>query len=213
MNTKIIKQAGMSVLALGVIFALGACASKPSPWSQQASPWDNRQDSEQEVVAADQMEAEPQSPFSSDAEMVESSGIAEPVAEEAIMEEPVGTEAEVEAMAMAEPEPEPMMEEPEPMMAETVVGGDLNSQPPGYFAVQVVASSNMENLKAFAQRNQLSDEWVAETSVNGKTWFVLLQGVYPTMSEAKAALEQASATLDTSPWVRSVGSLQAVMIQ
>lgn len=211
MNTKIIKQAGMSVLALGVIFALGACASKPSPWSQQASPWDNRQGSEQEIVAADQMEAEPQSPFSSDAEMTESSGIAEPVAEEPIMEEPVDTEAE--AMAMAEPEPEPMMEEPEPMMAATVVGGDLNSQPPEYFAVQVVASSNMENLNAFAQRNQLSDEWVAETSVNGKTWFVLLQGVYPTMSEAKAALEQVSATLDTSPWVRSVGSLQSVMIQ
>jgi len=212
LNTKIIKQVGMSVLALGVIFALGACSSKPSPWSQQASPWDNRQGSEQEV-AADQMEAEPQSPFSSDAEMTESSGIAEPVAEEAIMEEPVATEAEEMAMAELEPEPEPMMEEPEPMMEATVVGGDLNSQPPGHFAVQVVASSNMENLKAFAQRNQLSDEWVAETSVNGKTWFVLLQGVYPTMSEAKAALEQVSATLDTSPWVRSVGSLQSVMIQ
>ena len=121
----------------------------------------------------------------------------EPVMEEAVMEEPMAAEAE----AMAEP------------MMESAVGGDINSQPPGHFAVQVVASSNIKNLKAFAQRNQISDEWVAETSVDGKTWFVLLQGVYPTISEAKEALEQASITLDTSPWVRSVGSLQAVMIQ
>jgi DamX protein len=209
LNTKIIKHAGMSVLALGIVFALGACSSKPSPWSQQASPWDNRQDSQAEAEPLEIAEEE-QSPFVNDAAEVESSGI----------EEPVGLE---EGAAFEEPEPvaeEPMMEEAmaeeAEMVAEPVasgIGGDINSQPPGHYALQVVASSNMGNLKAFAERHQISDEWVAETTVNGKVWFVLLQGIYPTMDEAKVALEQASAGLDTSPWVRSVGSLQAVMIQ
>ena len=200
----------MSVLALGVVFALGACSSKPSPWSQQASPWDNRQSSEQEVATVDEMatESESQSPFVNDAETTESSGIAEP--EGAVFEEPMMEEPMMEEPVDAESE---AMVEQEPMMEASMVGGDINSQPPGHFAVQVVASSNMGNLNAFAKRHQISDEWVAETNVNGKTWFVLLQGVYPTMSEAKAALEQVSVSLDTSPWVRSVGSLQAVIIQ
>jgi len=214
LNTKIIKQTGITALALGVIFTLGACSSKPSPWSQQSSPWDNREASQEEAeplavedVAAAEAE---QSPFVDDAAMTESSGIEEPASLEdgAAIEEPVDEEPMME---------EPMMEEP--IGAETVsvvesgVSGDIPSQPPGHFALQVVASSNMGNLKAFADAHQFSDKWVAETTVNGKVWFVLLQGIYPTMDEAKQALEQVGAGLDTSPWIRSVGSLQAVMMQ
>ena len=195
----------MSVLALGVVFALGACSSKPSPWSQQASPWESQEKME-EAAPVDEAATVEQSPFTDDASAAESSGIAEPmtVEEMAVMEEPVMEEAAVEA--------EPVMEE-EPVMEQAVAGGSIGSQPAGHYAVQVVASSNMENLKAFAGRHQISDELVAETSVDGKTWFVLLQGVYPTMDEAKAALEQVGDSLETSPWIRSIGSLQAAMIQ
>lgn len=208
MNTKIIKQAGMSVFALGVMFALSSCASKPSPWSQQDSPWENQQNAEQaeQAVSISDMVVQEQSPYEN-----ESSGIAEPIGpvggafEEPVMAEPVMEESmPMESEAVMEAEPEPMM---------AAVGGDINSQPPEYFAVQVVASSNMENLQAFASRHQFLEEWVAQTSVDGKTWFILLQGVYPTMEEAASALAQVSQSLDTSPWIRSVGSLQSVIVQ
>ena len=201
----------MSVLALGVVLTLGACSSKPSPWSQQESPWDNRQAAEEEVVMAEDMAAEDQAPFmADDPESAESSGIAEPVdmqADDEMMAEPVMDEPVMEeSMEMDE-------EVAEPEMEAAMTGGDISSQPAEYFALQVVASSNMDNLKAFASSNQFSDEWVAETMVDGKTWYVLLQGVYASKAEADAALENVSLSLDTSPWVRSIGSLQAVMIK
>ena len=187
------------VLLAGVVVGLSACSSKPSPWTQQSSsPWSNR---------AEEMQAP-----------VEEAPIEAPMAMEEV--EPVPMEA---AMMVEEPEPvmeppmeEPMMMEPEmvaeePMMA--AMAGDIRSQPPGYFAVQVCASSNMQNLMSFARKHQLPEQWTAETSVNGKVWYVLLQGVYPSKAEAEAALADVSARLDTKPWIRSVGSLQAVMMQ
>ncbi len=213
MNTKNIKYAGITVFALGVVIGLGACSSKPSPWSQQSSPWENRA-AEEEVV-----QAEEQAPLVDDTAQVESV-YAEPI-------EPVGSEAGAMAMDepaaaqsefLAEPEPEVILEpepvaevEPEPEMS-AAMGGDISSQLADYYAVQVCASSSMENLMAFAKNNQLSDQWTAETSVDGKTWFVLLQGIYPTRDEAKAAMVEVE-SLETTPWVRSVGSLQAVIIQ
>lgn len=212
LNTKIIKQAGFSVLALATLLALGACSSKPSPWSQQQSPWDSR--AQETPVEEAQAEA---SPFVDEAAPAESA-YAEPVepvgpAGMAGMEEPMAEPAMEEAMpveADAMAEPEPMVEEP--MMAAAASGGDINSQPPGHFAVQVVASSSMDNLKAFAKANEFSDQWTAQTNVNGTTWFVLLKGIYASKAEADAALSEVQG-LDTSPWIRTVGSLQAVMIQ
>ena len=211
LNTKNIKYAGITVLALSVVIGLGACSSKPSPWSQQSSPWDNK-------AAEEVVQTEGQSPLVEDASQVESvyAEPIEPVAqvEEVAMDEPVAVESEyvAEPEVLAEPEVVAEVEpEPEAVMAVATVG-DINSQPADYYAVQVCASSSMENLAAFAKNNNLSDQWTAETSVNGKTWFVLLQGIYPTKGEAKAAIVDVE-SLETSPWVRSVGSLQAVIVQ
>ena len=184
------KNLGLILLATGVI-GLSACSSKPSPWTQQSSPWSSREGEVQEPVEGGAMPEE-QSPFVDEAAMNDSMA-AEPMgamAGGAIYEEPV--------------EPLPM----EPMMA----AGDIRSQPPGYFTVQLVASSSMKNLMAFVQRHNLSDQWIAETNVNGRTWFVLLSGVYASKNEAANALADARARLDTSPWIRTVGSLQAVMV-
>jgi septal ring-binding cell division protein DamX len=209
LNITNIKHAGITTLALGIVLGLGACSSKPSPWSQQSSPWENR---EEETA-----QPEEQSPFVDDSEQVESVYVepAEP-AGEATIDEPASAESEFVAEPEPVMEPEPVVEaEPEPVEEEpamTATGGSISSQPAGHYAVQVCASSSMENLMAFAKNNQLSDEWTAETSVDGKIWFVLLQGIYPTMDEAKAAMVHVE-TLETSPWVRSVGSLQAVIAQ
>lgn len=100
----------------------------------------------------------------------------------------------------------------ESSMTTSPQSGDLGSVPANYFTVQVVASSSMENLKFFARQHNLSDQWTARTNVNGKNWYVLLLGVYPTRGEAVSALAGVRSRLDTTPWVRSMGSLQAVLI-
>ena len=189
-------------LVLAGTVALAACSSKPSPWSESSSPWDGRaeQSADPEPLAIDQIEPAYQ--------------------EETI--EPVGYVAAEEETAMVESEgvvEEPMMAEP---MAESeyameegqavAVSGSLAEQPASMFAVQVVASSSMDQLNYFAQQNQLSDEWVAETSVDGKVWFVLMSGVYGTKAEAEQALESLQ-ELGTQPWIRTVGSVQSVMGQ
>ena len=200
---KLTKTIGLAML-VGTFIGLSACSSKPSPWTQQSSPWASREDVAQEPVEAEPMPAE-ESLAANEAMM------AEP--------EPVGMAGAMEPVEELPMEP-PVMDEPEPVMempAEPVTqpamaaSGDIRSQPANHYAVQVVASSSMENLMNFAKVNGLSDQWTAETMVNGKTWYVLLQGIYATKAEADAALSAAQSRFDTQPWIRTVGSLQSVM--
>jgi len=199
--TLISKQILPISLVLAGGMALSACSSKPSPWSESSSPWETRseQAAEPEPLAIDEIE---------------------PVEQEETIE-PVGYASAEDSSAFAEGQSsieEPPTDEPfaEPMIAEepapVAVGGGLAAQPAGMYAVQVVASSSMGQLNFFASQNQLSDEWVAETIVDGRTWFVLMSGVYATKHEAEQALSGLQ-ELGTDPWVRTVGSVQAVMTQ
>ncbi len=189
------------VLAGGV--ALSACSSKPSPWSESSSPWEARseQAAEPEPLAIDEIE-----PVVMQEETIEPAGF-NPAEENSDM---VQSESSFEEPPMDEPmaEPEPIVEE----ASAVAVGGGLAAQPANMYAVQVVASSSMDQLNFFASQNQLSDEWVAETVVDGRTWFVLMSGVYATKDEAEQALTGLQ-ELGTDPWIRTVGSVQAVMSQ
>jgi len=189
-------------LVLAGSIALAACSSKPSPWSESSSPWEGRaeQNVEPEPLAVDDIEPV----YLAEPETIEPVGI-------------VASEDEsmmVEGSEVMEPLEEPMGEEPmmDEAAAPVAVGGGLAEQPAGMFAVQVVASSSMDQLNAFANQHQLSDEWVAETMVDGRVWFVLMSGVYATKSEAEQALEGLQ-MLETQPWIRTVGSIQSSMSQ
>ncbi len=181
---------------------LTGCSSKPSPWteseSESASPWDGRADQAAEPEPLSIEELDP--PYQVEEEPIEPAGFVAgedgaPMAE-AAMEEPVVDEPVIE----------------EAVSTPVAVSGSLAAQPSDMYAVQVVASSSMDQLSFFASQNNLSDEWVAETLVDGKTWFVLMAGVYATKSEAEQALSGLQG-LGTDPWVRTVGSVQAVMVQ
>lgn len=189
------------ILVLAGALGLAACSSKPAPWSESSSPWENRaEEGELDPVAMEGVEPVP----AMEAEVIE------PMPMESGEEFPMPADAQAEM-------PEPMMEEmviEEPVMdvePMAVTGGSLGQQPANYFAVQVVASSTMQQLNEFATANQLSTDWIAETSVNGKVWYVLMLGVYPTKAEAEQALAGVQG-LETQPWVRSVGSVQSVMM-
>jgi septal ring-binding cell division protein DamX len=203
-NTKLLVLLGSVMLT--------ACSSKPSPWAETSSPWGSAPQAE----AAETMETA-EAPEAMDEGIVE----AEPMDTGMISEEPMEPMEPMSAEAMtmesgmyqSEPEPEPVPMEPaEPVLPESgmVMPGNLMAQPANAFVVQVVASSTMKQLTDFASKHQLSDEWVAETTVNGKVWHVLLLGVYPDRAEAERALQSVT-DLDTQPWIRTVGSLQAVM--
>lgn len=189
------------VLLVGSVL-LTACSSKPSPWAETSSPWGAAPQAEA-VETADSAEA-------MDEGVIE----AEPMDEAMANEEPIAP-LPVEPMpvesAMYQSESVPM-EPAEPVLPEAgvVMLGNLAAQSPNAFVVQVVASSTMKQLSDFASKHQLSDEWVAETTVNGKVWHVLLLGVYDDRAEAEQALQTVK-DLDTGPWIRTVGSLQAVM--
>lgn len=181
---------------------LTGCSSKPSPWteseSESTSPWDGRADQAAEPEPLSIEELDP--PYQVEEEPIEPAGFVAgedgvPMAEEA-MEEPVVDEPVIE----------------EAVNTPVALSGSLAAQPSDMYAVQVVASSSMDQLNFFASQNNLSDEWVAETLVDGKTWFVLMAGVYATKGEAEQALSGLQ-ELGTDPWVRTVGSVQAVMAQ
>lgn len=185
------------ILVLIGSLGLAACSSKPAPWSESSSPWDNRAEEGDQVAAEDIDPA----PLLAD-EMVEPAGMmAMELDAQAETVEPMILEPMMEATA------EPVMvEESAPMM----MSGSLAQQPANYYAVQVVASSTMKQLSDFARANQLSEDWVAETTVNGRTWYVLMLGVYPSKAEAEQAMYSVQG-LETQPWIRTVGSIQAVM--
>lgn len=185
---------------LASAWLLSACSTEPSPWSQSSSPWGNKNDQAEEVVVEEGAQAAEQTAFVEPVPQAESAyAPVEPVAVAAY--EPVAAEPIMADSAAAEA----------PVTNNVAIGGDLRSQPATYFAVQVCASRSMKQLAGFARRHKLSDQLTAQTTVKGETWFVLLEGVYTTRDEARQALTRVGGQVDTRPWIRTVGSIQAVM--
>ena len=219
------------ILLVAFSLSLFACASKPKPATEIYS-------NEPVVVANDNtaMQAnEPPSmePTTDPSNTVESSGIAAPDDQpsgftEPPVEEMNGVVPPAESLAndtstqdsssddmaaldagtdttadMSIPETtEPAME------MDTTSAGTLSGVPTDHYTVQVVASSTMENLNAFASGHNLSTDLTAEVTVNDKTWHVLLVGTYATLAEAKTALADIKTKVDTEAWIRKVDSLQ-----
>lgn len=194
------------LLAL-ISLTLFACAAKPKPAAEIYS-------NEPVVVADDNYNAPPSMEASNDqSTTVESSGIAAPT------EEPTFTEPPVEEMNNVTPPMENTSSDEMAMLDSTtepaamdtmaeVSSTNLSEIPADYFTVQVVASSTIENLNAFATKYDLSNDLTAQVTVDDKTWNVLLFGTYPTLEAAKEALTSIQDKVDTSPWIRSVGSVQ-----
>ncbi|WP_202215203.1 SPOR domain-containing protein, partial [Klebsiella pneumoniae] len=58
---------------------------------------------------------------------------------------------------------------------------------------------------AFAQKHGLSNYQVYETTRNGKSWYVLVYGNFPTVGDAKREVERLPAEIQgKKPWVRKM---------
>ncbi|KYP97546.1 hypothetical protein BG74_02145 [Sodalis-like endosymbiont of Proechinophthirus fluctus] len=88
-------------------------------------------------------------------------------------------------------------------------GGTIQSAPVGYYTLQLSSASQPATLNAYARQQQLSHYWVYQTRRDGKPWYVLVNGVYPSLLQAKNAVAQLPADVQAKkPWARQIGQVK-----
>lgn len=149
--------------------------------------------------------------------------------EEAVIDTPVVQPAfrhiaePIPAVALAEPVPmsDPMQMpdvivsaiEPDPVPVEDVIADEGIAALPGtHFAVQVYASSSTDNLDRYKTSNGLDDLTSVKTERNGAPIYVLIS-LHEDRNSADEAASNLEQIIGSKPWIRTVGSLQAVMMQ
>lgn len=81
----------------------------------------------------------------------------------------------------------------------------IQSAPTGYYTLQLSSASQADTLNAYARQQQLKHYWVYKTSRNGNPWYVLVNGVYPSLSQAKNAVTQLPIDMqEKKPWARQI---------
>lgn len=107
-----------------------------------------------------------------------------------------------------------------PPAAQTVAAapavGSLSAQrerimsfPANQFTVQLLGASSRSNVEAFVQRNSASPLYWFETQNQGRPWYVVILGNYPTRAAAQSAASGLSGEMGRlQPWVRSMGAVQ-----
>lgn len=84
-------------------------------------------------------------------------------------------------------------------------GTAIAKAPAGNYTLQLSSASRADTLKAFAQKHGLSNYQVYETTRNGKSWYVLVYGNFPTVGDAKREVERLPAEIQgKKPWVRKM---------
>ncbi len=87
--------------------------------------------------------------------------------------------------------------------------GAIQAAPAGFYTLQLSSASQAATLNAYAHKQQLSQYWVYETRREGKPWYVLVSGVYPTSSQAKSAVAQLPVDIQANkPWARQIGQVK-----
>ena len=86
----------------------------------------------------------------------------------------------------------------------------LLRQEPNHYALQLTASGNEHNIRAFIDRHKLSSKAAYYKSLRaGDDWYCLLYGTYPDYDQARQALAALPNPLrDSEPWIRPLSSVQ-----
>ena len=89
----------------------------------------------------------------------------------------------------------------------------LMQQPRSSWVVQLVASTDRRDVEAFLTRHGLKDgSAVFAVKRDGRTWYHAVNGLYPSMRSAQAAVEALPPALRavTQPWPRSLRTLASL---
>lgn len=81
--------------------------------------------------------------------------------------------------------------------------------PANQYTVQLLGAASRANVEAFVQRNSGSPLYWFETQNQGRPWYVVIHGNYPSRAAAQSAASALSGELGRlQPWIRSVGAVQ-----
>ena len=84
------------------------------------------------------------------------------------------------------------------------------SFPGNQFTVQLLGARSRSNVEAFLERNSASPLYWFETQNQGRPWYVVILGNYPSRVAAQSAAAGLSGELGRlEPWVRSMSSVQS----
>lgn len=210
LNLRFFATAGL----LGSAILLTACSTSPSPWAQNASPWDHRrQQQSAEAAPAPSADEYKQDLAAVDTDSGTDSSQVEMNYQTGKVESDMPTEAPSDSMeppaaaSTATAEPEAMAASSGDISAVD----EIKSRPGSYYTVQVIASVDKDRVYKFAEKNQLSVRYIVPTHRDGTVWHVLLLDLYPDYASARAAADEAAATLPTKPWVRKLASVQKLL--
>jgi len=208
------------IATMSVVTLLAACepsSESSSPWVKGDSPWGKRTAAVTEAAEAPAADTYKQEMADIDtgstggvemgyqAEKVESI-----VPEEFVVEE-VAPEPVARPVVAKKSKPEAAAPVLAPEAVSPDMGGDFKNIEGNHYTVQVIASVDENSVYTFAKKHQLSTRYIVPTVRGSTTWHVLLLDVYPNKAAAKAALDVASGSLPTKPWIRTVASVQQLM--
>ncbi|MCL6392106.1 SPOR domain-containing protein [Pectobacterium atrosepticum] len=81
----------------------------------------------------------------------------------------------------------------------------VQNAPASHFTLQLSSASRSDTLKAYAKQHNLAHSWVYETKRDGKSWYVLVTGVYASSADAKQAIATLPAEVQAKkPWVKPI---------
>ena len=190
MKTLLINVRKISTLSF-VLCGLLTSGQAFSAWGND-SPWSKKHDALKKQAAMDEVV------------------IDAPVIQPAVIEmEPAVVAVEIEpAEVVVEFEP---VYEPPMQAEESSQDGDILALPSSHYAVQVYASSSTDNMDRYKTTKGLEDLTAVKTDRNGSPVYVLIS-LHEYRTSAVEAASNLEHIIGSKPWVRSVGSLQAVTI-
>ena len=94
--------------------------------------------------------------------------------------------------------------------APTAMSINLLAQPAEHYAVQLIATANLDLAEQFTAEHSLDDTITVQLARDEELYVVVLLGVYSTYADAEAAVDGRGESLaDIKPWIRPLESIQA----
>lgn len=104
-----------------------------------------------------------------------------------------------------------------PAFVKAVMGPQewVAAQNPNNYTLQLASSTKQSLIQKYYTENNLQGRaGYYRTKRSGEDWYALVYGAYPTIQEAKMAIENLPADLKKwSPWVRNIKSIHRIMIR
>lgn len=104
-----------------------------------------------------------------------------------------------------------------PILTKVAMGPQqwVAAQNPNYYTLQLASSTNQALIQKYYSENVLTDKAGYYRSQRaGEDWYSLVYGAYPTVQDAKNAIDNLPADLKKwSPWVRNIRSIHKIMVR